>query len=124
LRKFGGYFVISTFVFPDHATQWPDFDDHYRHAKRTVVGGMIAVNLVIVIYVSILLAGGLPLAQVPMAQSWISLGAYLLVFPGLTTIWFVKPTRTNLVLLLFMITLLLTEAIGPMLISAPTRFLT
>ena len=109
----GGYFVISTFVFPDEPSEWPDFDDYFLHTNRTVVGGMIVVNLAMVIYAATLFALGASYAEAPIARSWLSLGAALLYLPGLVFLWFAKSKQTNLVSLVVLNTLLLIAAFGP-----------
>ena len=46
----GGYYVISTFVFPDDPEHWPDFDEYYLRTNRTVLAGMIAINFITFAY--------------------------------------------------------------------------
>lgn len=41
----GGYYALSTMVFPAEPKQWPDYDDYYLVVRRTVLGGILAVNL-------------------------------------------------------------------------------
>ena len=109
----GGYYVISTFVFPDDPADWPDFDDYYLATNRLVIGGVFAVNLATLAYLGYLISTGLNPATLPFAQHWASLTAVFLYFPGLVALWFVKSPRKNLALLLFMIGLLLVGALGP-----------
>ncbi len=109
----GGYFVISTFVFPDEPNDWPDFDDYFLHANRTVVGGMILVNVVIIASAAILLERGASYAEAPIAHSWLSLGAAFIYVPGLVVLWFAKTKQSNLVLLILLNMLLLIAAFGP-----------
>ena len=109
----GGYFVISTFVFPDDPGDWPDFDDYFLHTNRTVVGGMIVVNLTAVLYAAILFAQGASFQEAPIARSWVSLGAALLYLPGLVILWFAKSKQANLSLLVILNVLLLIAAFGP-----------
>src|SRR5687767_14294750 len=103
----GGYFVISTFVFPDEPSDWPDFDDYFLRANRTVVGGMIVINGVIVIYAATLFALGASYEEAPIARNWLSLGAALLYLPGLIILWFAKSKQANLMLLVLLNALLL-----------------
>src|SRR4030095_5687876 len=42
----GGYYIISTFVFPDDPAHWPDFDEYYLRTNRTVLAGMIASHCI------------------------------------------------------------------------------
>lgn len=117
LAIIGGYYVVSTFVFPDHPEEWADFDDYYARTNRTVIGGMIAINLATLVY-AIVAATGVPLAHAPVARSWISIGAAVLFLPGLTALCFVKSRRANLVLLILMNATLLVGAIGPKMAGA------
>jgi hypothetical protein len=108
----GGYYVVSTFVFPDDPGHWPDFDEYYLRTNRTVIAGMMAINLATFIYASVA-AAGMPLDDAPLARSWISIGAALLFLPGLVALWFVKSRSRNLILLIGMNALLLVGALGP-----------
>ena len=112
----GGYFAISTFVFPDEPSDWPDFDDYFLHTNRTVVGGMILVNSALIANGIALAARGVPIEEAPFIQNWISLGAMLIYLPSLIALWFAKSKRANLVLLLFLNALMLTAAFGPKLL--------
>lgn len=112
LAIIGGYYTISTFVFPDDPSDWPDFDDYYLTTNRLVVGGMFAANFAMLVYLAYLISAGLNPARLPFAQHWASLVAVFLYFPGLVALWFVKSPRANLVLLLFMIGLLMIGALG------------
>ena len=115
LAIIGGYYVVSTFVFPDHPEQWPDFDEYYLRTNRTVVAGMAAINVATIIYAA--LAGSVPLQDAPVMRSSISIVAALLFLPGLVALWFVKSRRANLVLLVSMNATLLVGAIGPKMAS-------
>jgi len=109
----GGYFAIATFVFPDEPAEWPDFDDYFLHTNRTVVGGMIVVNLTLILYSSWLWTKGAPLSEAPIARSWISLTAALIYLPTLAALWIASSKRANLILLLFANALLFTAALAP-----------
>ena len=114
LAMIGGYYVITTFVFPDEPSEWPNFDEYYLATNRIVIGGMLAANLCTLIFVLVAAAKGFALANAPISSHWVSLTAAILFFPGLVALWFVKSPRANLMLLLFMNCLLLIGAIGPM----------
>ena len=109
----GGYFTISTFVFPDEPDDWQDYDDYFLRANRTVVGGMIVVNMTMLVYGAILFSQGASFEDAPMASSWPSLFAYLLYLPTLVVLWFAKSKRVNFALLVFLVVLLLIAAFGP-----------
>jgi hypothetical protein len=110
----GGYYVISTFVFPDDPGHWPDFDEYYLRTNRTVLAGMIAINFITFGYaVYVALGYGLKIGSAPVMRSWFSFVPALLFFPCLVSLWFVKGRRANLVLLAVMNALLLFGAIAP-----------
>ena len=112
LTMIGGYYVVSTFVFPDNPERWPDFDEYYLRTNRIVVAGLMAINVATLVY-AFTAATGMALADAPLARSWISLAAALLFLPGLMALWYVKSRRANLTLLLLMNADLLVGAIGP-----------
>ena len=113
----GGYYVVSTFVFPDDPEHWPDFDEYYLQTNRTVLAGMIAINLITFSYaIYVALGFGLKIETAPIMQSWLSSVPALLFFPCLVSLWFVKSKRANLILLAVMNALLLIGAIGPELV--------
>jgi hypothetical protein len=111
----GGYYLLSTFVFPDDPADWPDFDDYYLATNHIVIGGMFAVNFITLLNLGWQIEHGLDPSKLPFAQHWMSLTAVFLYFPGLIALWFVKSPRANLLLLLFMISLLLFGAYGSIL---------
>lgn len=110
----GGYYVISTFVFPDDPEHWPDFDDYYLRTNRTVLAGMIAINFITFSYaLNVALGFGLKIDSAPVMRSWFSFVPAMLFFPSLVLLWFAKSRRANLILLSGMNALLLIGAIGP-----------
>ena len=112
LTIIGGYYVLSTFVFPDDPASWPDFDDYYRATNRVVIGGMFFVNFATLVHLGRQVLLGLDPSTLPFAQHWTSLMTVFLYFPGLLALWFAKSVRANQVLLCFMIGLLLVGALG------------
>lgn len=115
----GGYYVISTFVFPDDPAEWPDFDEYYLRTNRTVLAGMIAINFITFGYaVYVALGFGLEIGASPVMRSWFSFVPALLFFPCLVLLWFVKSRRANLALLTTMNMLLIFGALGPKLFDA------
>jgi len=108
----GGYYVLSTFVFPDEPSRWPDFDEYYLRTKRTIAGGMIAANLATIVYGGVLVLVGFPIGEIPIARHWLSISAAGLYCLGLVALWFAQSKRTNLALLLTLCALLLIIAVG------------
>ncbi|QWC55887.1 hypothetical protein F7D01_01190 [Erythrobacter sp. 3-20A1M] len=45
LTLIGGYYLVSTLVFPDEPELWPDFDAYFWQQKPVVVWGILALNL-------------------------------------------------------------------------------
>ena len=117
LTMIGGYYVVSTFVFPDQPERWANFDDYYLRTNRTVIAGMMAINLATLVY-AVTAAAGVPLHDAPLMRSWISIGAATLFLPGLLALWFVKSRRANLAVLILMNATLLVGAIGPKMAGA------
>lgn len=111
----GGYYILSTFVFPDDPADWPDFDDYYLRTNRTVVAGMFVINFTVIGYGLLMATRGFDVQATQIARNWLSISAALAFLPGLVVLWFVKSKRANLVLLLVMNALLLMGAIGPIL---------
>jgi len=115
----GGYYIISTFVFPDDPAHWPDFDEYYLRTNRTVLAGMIAINFITFGYaLDVALGFGIKIDSAPVMRSWFSFIPAMLFFPCLVALWFVKSRQANLVLLGGMNLLLLIGAIGPKLFDA------
>lgn len=112
LAIIGGYYVLSTFVFPDDPADWPDFDEYYLKTNRTVIGGMFVVNFATLVHLGRQIQLGMDPSTLPFAQHWASLAVVFLYFPGLVALWFVKSRRANIALLTFMIALLLIGALG------------
>lgn len=109
----GGYFALSTMVFPAEPKQWPDYDDYYLVVRRTVLGGILAVNLLTICAVLILefyrqsgifdtLAGGDD-----------TFGGLLeiLTVPALVALLLVRGKRWNLMLLATVNLLMLAEVL-------------
>ena len=110
----GGYYMVSTFVFPDDPEQWPDFDLYYLRTNRTVLAGMLAINFITFAYaIYAALDYGLRIEASPPMRSWFSFIPALLFFPGLVLLWFVRSCRANLIVLVLMNALLLVGAVGP-----------
>jgi len=108
----GGYYVMSTFVFPDEPARWPDFDDYYLRTNRLIIAGMAAANIATASYGLVAIRNGFPIEETPILRHWISITAAILFFPGLLALWFVKSPKWNLALLLFMNGVLLAGAVA------------
>lgn len=93
----GAYYALSTFIFPQDPEAWPDFDDYYMRIRRPVIGGMLAINMVVMIY-----GVGLIVAEVGIeagADQPLSETAELLAVLALVTLLFTRSKRANLILL-------------------------
>ena len=113
LAVIGGYFVISTFAFPDDADEWPDFDAYYMKVKHLVIGGMVIINIIAGLYMLGLVLSGITLAQVGGTQVQNGLieatlkGGFIAVIAAL---FFTTSKRANRAMLSAAITLMLGEA--------------
>jgi hypothetical protein len=117
----GGYFAISTFVFPDDPAQWPSFDDYYLGVSRLVVSGMIAINLSTLAYELFLARAGVQLPANGGAGGSgmgfgdpVSLAAELIFFPLLGALLFVRSKKGALALLVACNFLMLFDAVYPL----------
>ncbi len=54
----GGFYLVSALVFPAAPENWPDFDAYYLHVRRTVIGGVLAIELAALAYGSWLMQRG------------------------------------------------------------------
>lgn len=111
----GGYFAISTFVFPSAPEEWPDFNAYYLKINRVVLGGMILVNFATMIGTIALMIAGVDIPD-PVHQT--GLGAAigliddLLFLPVIMTLYFVKSKRANYVLLVAANALMVIDALS------------
>lgn len=93
----GAYYALSSFVFPAKPERWPDYDDYYMHVRRTVLGGMLAINFIGLVITGIValqgagvgLAAGTPISDV---------AEFLAIFVVAATL-LAKSKRTNIALL-------------------------
>lgn len=109
----GGYYTISTFVFPDDPEHWPDFDEYYFKIRRTVAVGMVAINCAIAAYAVLIAArSGFDVRAAPMFASPVTLALAILYIPGLVLLARARSPRANLALLALMNLLMLTEALA------------
>lgn len=115
LAVIGGYFAISTFVFPSAPEEWPDFNAYYLKVNRVVLGGMILVNFATMIGTIALMIAGIDIPD-PVHQT--GLGAAigliddLLFLPVIVTLYFVKSKRANYVLLVAANVLMVIDALS------------
>jgi hypothetical protein len=113
LALIGGYYVISTFVFPQDSREWPDFDSYYPTVKRPVIGGMVIINAIIGTYMVALISRGAALAQINSRHPWsghLEAGLQLAFLAAITGLFFVQGKRANLWMLGVAIALLCADA--------------
>jgi len=114
LSLIGGYYVISTFVFPQDSGEWPDFDSYYPTVKRPVIGGMVIINAIIGAYMVALVSRGDALAQISSRYAWsghLEAGLQLAFLAAITGLFFVRGTRANLAMLGVAIAMLCADAV-------------
>jgi hypothetical protein len=113
LAIIGGYYVLSTFVFPDDPADWPDFDEYYLTTNRIVIGGMFVVNFATLLHLARQLSlgldpSGLPFCPALVVHYWRCSST----FQASSRCGSSSRRRWNLALLIFMIALLLVGAVG------------
>lgn len=109
LAVVGIYYLAANLIFPDEPEEWPDFDDWYDQHNRTVIGGLLAANVLsgvgqVVLDVIRPVAGTASEAATDAAA-----GAELLILIALIALLIVKNRRWNIALLAAAIVLLLTS---------------
>ncbi|WP_448663502.1 hypothetical protein ACG3SL_02185 [Sphingomonas sp. CJ20] len=122
LALVGGYYLFATLVFPDDPAEWPDFDLWYDQHNELVLGGMLAINLLmfatsIVVAMNerlsaIVAASGAGQPQVEGVAALVSILSALLPIPLLVALIVVKSRRTNVALLATIIGLILAGAVA------------
>ena len=111
LAVIGGFYVISGLVFPLHPERWPDFDDHYFRVRRTVLGGLLAVQLAGIAYLTDLVLAGVELGITTGTPNAAGTIASLLFLPVLVALLFARGPRASLALLLVANAIPLVEAL-------------
>ncbi|WP_127091208.1 hypothetical protein [Aquabacter cavernae] len=94
----GVYFGLSTFVFPVDVKLWSDFDAYYFKVRTIVIGGLLAVNFVVLAY-----QGALALSGIDMGEEeggLVSFAATIVTVGVLVALLFVSGRRTSLILLI------------------------
>ncbi len=109
----GGFYVVSTLVFPAHPERWPDFDAYYLRVKSAVIGGVLAVNLVLVGFAFVIVVEDGEGALVQTGRSSpAGTAASFLFLVVLASLLLSRRPRTNLVLLVLGNAALLVEALS------------
>lgn len=96
----GGFYVISSFVFPADPAIWPDFDAYYFKVRRTVIGGLMAIELAALAYLVALALNGFTIQVTTGTPSAISNALALSGFPVLVALAIVRGRGASLALLL------------------------
>ncbi len=102
LALIGGYYVISTFVFPDDAGEWPDFDAYYMKVERLVIGGMVIINLIVGLCMFGLVLSGVPLAGAgnhEVESGFLQVAPQLVFSAIIVALFFVTSKRANAIML-------------------------
>lgn len=110
----GGFYLVSALVFPAAPENWPDFDAYYLHVRRTVIGGVLAIELAALAYGSWLMQRGVHLEITTGTPNPVGSVASLLLLPTLAALLVVRGRRASL--------LLLCVAAAIPVIEAATRF--
>jgi hypothetical protein len=96
----GGFYVISGFVFPVDPAAWPDFDAYYFRVRRTVIGGIVAIELAALAYLVWLALSGVPVQVTTGTPSAVGNALALAFLPVLVALVVVLGPRASLALLL------------------------
>lgn len=107
----GGFYLVSGLVFPAHPERWPDFDAYFFRVKGAVVGGLLAVNVAVLVFAAVVVANGTALVATG-RQSAIGAAASLVFLPLLGLLLWTRKPRASLVLLLLGNAALLVEALS------------
>lgn len=105
----GGFYIVSGLVFPAHPERWPDYDAYYLRVRTAVVGGLLAVNFVLLGFATFIVAEGSELARTG-RDSALGTAASFAFLPLLVALLFVRRSGASLVLLVLANAALLFEA--------------
>lgn len=108
----GGFYIVSTLVFPAHPEKWHNFDDHYFRVKQTVIGGLVAIHLATIFFGITVFVDPANTAPVTGTPGVIGTAASIAFLPLLVVLFFAKRPKANLVVLLLAIACLLAEALS------------
>ncbi|KAA9010791.1 hypothetical protein [Sphingobium limneticum] len=111
----GAYHLIASVIFPDEPEQWPDFDEWYDKQNRLVIGGLLALNIVVTIGHGIL-DGLRPVPEAPDGPAGavgllFYVGGALSLFALLVALLFVHNRRWNVAMLVALNLILLSTSI-------------
>jgi len=99
LAVIGVYYLAASLIFPDEPEEWPDFDDWYDQHNRSVIGGLLAANMLALIG-QIVLEADTPEPEIASnLGGQIGAGAELLVLCAVIALLLVKARRWNVALL-------------------------
>lgn len=107
----GGYYLVSSLVFPAFPDKWPDFDAYYFHVRRAVLGGVLAIELAALAFVVWLAVRGVPIAVTTGTPNAVGSFASYLFLPVLAALALVRGRRASLVLLGVAVAVPLLEAL-------------
>ncbi|HYE43661.1 MAG TPA: hypothetical protein VEA15_09745 [Caulobacteraceae bacterium] len=100
----GTYYLSASLVFPNRDDHWPSLEDHYWARKRWVVGGLLAINLVLMVEAF--------MGRPPAWDDWLAWVWQLAYFAPLLALIFSRRRAVDLGLLIFLILFYLTIALG------------
>jgi len=95
LTIIGLYYFIARISFPDDPDGWPDYDAYYFEHRRWVVGGILVVNMLAIVALTLL--DDWPLHSL---FSRLSLAVFI---PALVAVMFVRDKRVNVALLVLLV---------------------
>lgn len=117
LAVVGTYYVCSTFVFPDDLLHWRDFDAYYLRIKRIVASGVLAVNVALLGFSTVLVLAGHSFDS-PHQATLLDTALALAFLPLIAALIVVRNKRVDLVLLILLNLNLVAGAIAPLVEAA------
>ena len=107
----GGFYLVSGLVFPAHPERWPDYDAYFFRVKAAVAGGLLIVNVALIVFGTVVVAEVGALAGTG-RHSGIGTVASFAFLPLLVLLMWTKSARASLALLVLSNAALLVEALS------------
>jgi hypothetical protein len=107
----GGFYLISGLVFPAHPELWPEFDDYYFRVRRSVIGGLLAIDLATLAFLTYLVLDDVPVAITTGSPNPAGNLASILYLPVLAVLLVVRGRLASLLLLVVANAIPLLEAL-------------
>lgn len=107
----GGFYVVSTLIFPAHPERWPDFDTYYFRVKTAVIGALLGLQFSLYGVGIVIAAAGDTLTAIEEPTA-VGIAAALIQLPLLGALLFSRRREASLVLLLLCNATLVIRAVS------------